>query len=53
MAYVLYAAAYVLVTVLLGPAWLMTIAAGLFFGLLPGAAVVWVGRDCSGPPPRS
>ena len=43
LAYVAYAAAYVLVTVLLGPAWLMTIAAGLFFGLLPGAAVVSAG----------
>ena len=43
VAYVLYAAAYVVVTVVLGPAWLMTIAAGLFFGLLPGAAVVSVG----------
>lgn len=42
-AYPLYAAAYVVMTVILGPAWLMTIGAGLFFGLLPGAAVVSVG----------
>ncbi len=42
-AYVLYAGAYVLVTVLLLPAWLMTIGAGFLFGLLPGAAVVSVG----------
>lgn len=42
-AFVLYAAAYAVVTVLLGPAWLMTIAAGLFFGVVPGTAVVSVG----------
>jgi uncharacterized membrane protein YdjX (TVP38/TMEM64 family) len=39
----LYAAAYVLVTVLMLPAWLMTIGAGLVFGFLPGVAVVWAG----------
>jgi len=42
-AYVLYAAVYVVVTVLLLPAWLMTIAAGFLFGLLPGVAVVSIG----------
>ncbi len=41
--FVLYAAVYVAVTVLLLPAWLMTIAAGFLFGLVPGAAVVWPG----------
>lgn len=40
---VLYAAVYVIVTVLLLPAWLMTVGAGFFFGLLPGVAVVLVG----------
>jgi uncharacterized membrane protein YdjX (TVP38/TMEM64 family) len=39
----LYAAVYVLVTVLMLPAWLMTIGAGLLFGFLPGVAVVWAG----------
>jgi uncharacterized membrane protein YdjX (TVP38/TMEM64 family) len=42
-AYVIFAAAYVLVTVLLLPAWLMTVGAGLLFGLLPAVAVVSVG----------
>jgi uncharacterized membrane protein YdjX (TVP38/TMEM64 family) len=42
-AFVLYALAYVAVTVLLMPAVLMTVGAGFFFGLLPGAAVVSVG----------
>ncbi len=42
-AFPLYAAAYALCAVLLGPAWLMTIGAGLFFGLLPGAGVVSAG----------
>jgi uncharacterized membrane protein YdjX (TVP38/TMEM64 family) len=42
-AYFLFAAAYVLVTVLLLPAWLMTVGAGLLFGLLPGVAVVSAG----------
>lgn len=42
-AYVLYAAAYVIVTLLLLPAVLMSIGAGLLFGLLPGVAVVSVG----------
>ncbi len=42
-AFVLYAAAYVLVTVLLLPAVVLTVGAGLFFGLLPGVAVVSVG----------
>ena len=42
-AYPLYAVAYVVMTVILGPAWLMTIGAGLFFGLLPGTAVVSAG----------
>jgi uncharacterized membrane protein YdjX (TVP38/TMEM64 family) len=39
----LYAAVYALVAVLLLPAWLMTIGAGLIFGFLPGVAVVWTG----------
>jgi uncharacterized membrane protein YdjX (TVP38/TMEM64 family) len=42
-AFVLYAAAYVVVTLLLMPAVLLTVGAGLFFGLLPGVAVVSVG----------
>ena len=42
-AFVLYAAAYVLVTLLLLPAVLLTVGAGLFFGLLPGVAVVSAG----------
>ncbi len=42
-AFPLYAAVFVLCTVVLGPAWLMTIGAGLFFGLLPGAGVVSAG----------
>ena len=41
--YVLYVAAYVLVTVLMMPAILMTLGGGLLFGLLPGVAVVWTG----------
>jgi uncharacterized membrane protein YdjX (TVP38/TMEM64 family) len=41
---VLYAVAYVLVTVLLLPAWLMTIGAGFLFGLVPGSVVVLVGQ---------
>jgi uncharacterized membrane protein YdjX (TVP38/TMEM64 family) len=40
----LYGIAYVLVTVLLLPAWLMTIGAGFLFGLVPGAAVVLAGQ---------
>lgn len=43
LAFVLYAAAYVVVTLLLMPAVLLTVGAGLFFGLLPGVAVVSVG----------
>ena len=43
LAYVLYAAAYVVVTVLMMPAFVLTVGAGLFFGLLPGVAVVSVG----------
>ena len=39
----LYIAAYVLVAVLLLPAWLMTIGAGFLFGLLPGVAIVSAG----------
>jgi uncharacterized membrane protein YdjX (TVP38/TMEM64 family) len=42
-AYALYAAAYVAVTILLMPAFLMTLGAGFFFGLLPGVAVVSAG----------
>lgn len=42
-AYVLYVAAYVVVTVLLLPAVLLMVGAGLFFGLVPGVAVVSVG----------
>jgi uncharacterized membrane protein YdjX (TVP38/TMEM64 family) len=41
--FALYAAAYAVVTVLLLPAWLMTVAAGFLFGLLPGTAVVSAG----------
>ncbi|HTR01562.1 MAG TPA: TVP38/TMEM64 family protein [Thermoanaerobaculia bacterium] len=41
--YVLYVLAYVLVTVLMMPAVLMTLGAGFAFGLLPGFAVVAVG----------
>src|SRR5262245_23264816 len=40
---VLYAAVYALVAVLMLPAWLMTVGAGLVFGFLPGIGVVWVG----------
>ena len=43
LAYVLYAAAYVIVTVLMMPAFVLTVGAGLFFGLVPGVAVVSVG----------
>jgi uncharacterized membrane protein YdjX (TVP38/TMEM64 family) len=43
IAFVLYAAAYVVVTLLLMPAVLLSVGAGLFFGLLPGVAVVSVG----------
>ena len=39
----LYAAVYALVAVLMLPAWLMTIGAGMIFGFLPGIAVVAVG----------
>src|SRR5262245_32735583 len=41
--YLLYAAAYVAVTVLMLPAVLLTIGAGFFFGFLPGAAVALAG----------
>src|SRR5207248_5342359 len=41
--YLLYVAGYVAATVLLLPAWLMTIAAGIVFGLWRGVAVVSVG----------
>ena len=41
--YALYVAAYALVTVLMMPAVLMMIAAGYFFGLLKGVAIVSVG----------
>jgi len=40
---VLYAAAYALAAVLMLPAWLMTIGAGMIFGFLPGIAEVLVG----------
>src|SRR5262245_13112854 len=40
---VLYAAAYALAAVLMLPAWLMTIGAGMIFGFLPGIAEVVVG----------
>jgi uncharacterized membrane protein YdjX (TVP38/TMEM64 family) len=39
----LYAAAYALVAVLMLPAWLMTVGAGMIFGFLPGIAVISVG----------
>lgn len=39
----LYTLLYIVVTVLLGPAWLMTLGAGFSFGLLRGVLVVWVG----------
>ena len=39
----LYAGLYVVVTLLLGPAWLLTLGAGFSFGLLRGALVVWAG----------
>jgi uncharacterized membrane protein YdjX (TVP38/TMEM64 family) len=42
-AYILFVAVYVLVTVFLLPAWLMTVGAGLLFGLLPAVALVSVG----------
>jgi len=42
-AYVLYVAAYVLVTVLMLPAILMTLGAGVVFGLVRGVAVAWTG----------
>lgn len=42
-AYALYVAAYVVVTLLLLPAVLLTVGAGLFFGLAAGVAVVSVG----------
>ncbi len=41
--YALYVAAYALVTVLMMPAVLMMIAAGYFFGLVKGVAIVSVG----------
>jgi len=40
---VLYAAAYALAAVLMLPAWLMTIGAGMIFGFLPGIVEVLVG----------
>ena len=40
---VLYAAVYALVAVLMLPAWLMTIGAGMIFGFLPGIVEVLVG----------
>lgn len=39
----LYIAVYVLVAVLLLPAWLMTIGAGFLFGLVPGLTIVMAG----------
>jgi uncharacterized membrane protein YdjX (TVP38/TMEM64 family) len=39
----LYALLYALVTVLLGPAWLLTLGAGFSFGLLRGVLTVWAG----------
>jgi len=39
----LYALLYAVVTVLLGPAWLLTLGAGFSFGLLRGVLVVWAG----------
>jgi uncharacterized membrane protein YdjX (TVP38/TMEM64 family) len=40
---VLYAGAYAVFTVLLLPVFFMTIAAGYFFGLVPGVVAVWSG----------
>ena len=40
---VLYAAAYAVFSVLLLPVFFMTIAAGYFFGLVPGVLAVWAG----------
>lgn len=34
---------YIAVTVLLGPAWLLTLSAGFTYGLVKGVALVWVG----------
>ncbi len=45
-AYVLFVAAYVLVTVLMGPAILLTLTAGFVFGLGPGFAVTLLGATC-------
>lgn len=42
-AYVIYVAGYVLVAVLMMPAILMILGAGFVFGLVRGAAVVWIG----------
>ncbi len=41
--FALYAAVYAVVAVLMLPAWLMTIGAGMVFGFVPGVAVVIVG----------
>jgi uncharacterized membrane protein YdjX (TVP38/TMEM64 family) len=43
VAYVLFVAAYILVTVLMGPAILLTLTAGFVFGLGPGFAVTLLG----------
>lgn len=39
----LYAVVYALVAVLMLPAWLMTVAAGMIFGFFPGVAIVLTG----------
>ena len=38
----LYAVLYIAVTLLLGPAWLLTLGAGFTYGLLRGVLLVWV-----------
>ena len=45
-AYVLFVVAYVLVTVLMMPAILLTLTAGFVFGLGPGVAVTAIGATC-------
>jgi uncharacterized membrane protein YdjX (TVP38/TMEM64 family) len=46
VAYVLFVAAYVLVTVLMGPAILLTLTAGFVFGLGTGFVVTLLGATC-------
>jgi uncharacterized membrane protein YdjX (TVP38/TMEM64 family) len=46
MAYVLFVAAYVIVSVLMMPAILLTLTAGFVFGLVPGLAVTALAATC-------